>query len=314
MDKLIPPTVCVLLTYHHGAAHLAQQLQSLKAQTFPIDTLLIGDDSSLGDLSLTAVLADINLAPMTVQVLSAPRLGATANFMFLAAHAPAARYYAFCDQDDIWLPEKLARAVSWLGTISADRPALYGSATRYITEGGAFLGVSAPMPRAPEFANALVQCMAGGNTMVFNAAALALLKRISATPAQTAQVSHDWLLYALVSGCGGALHYDANPTVYYRQHGDNLRGENRSVAARAQRTAGLFNGVFRARLRAQVAALQWAADLLSPESQIQLSLFVQALNNPSPWRRLHALRASGARRQSAMEQVALTLAMLIGRL
>ena len=311
MDKLIPPTVCVLLTYHHGAAHLAQQLQSLKAQTFPIDTLLIGDDSSLGDLSLTAVLADINLAPMMVRVLSGPHQGAAANFMSLVAQTPAARYYAFCDQDDSWLPEKLARAVAWLDSIPADRPALYGSATRYITDGGAFLGISAPMPRPPEFANALVQCMAGGNTMVFNAAALNLLKRIGA-PA--GQASHDWLLYALVSGCGGALHYDANPTVYYRQHGANLRGENRSVAARVQRAAGLFNGIFRARLCAQVAALQLGSDMLSPKAQHQLAFFVQALKDPSPWGRLRALRASGAWRQSITEQAALTLAVLMGRL
>lgn len=308
------PTVCVLLTYHHGVAHLAQQLQSLKAQTLPIDALLIGDDSSSGDLSLAAVLADINLAPMTVQVLSAPRQGAAANFLSLVAQAPVARYYAFCDQDDIWLSEKLARAVSWLEHIPAERPALYGSATRYITEGGAFLGVSAPMPRPPEFANALVQCMAGGNTMVFNAAALALLKPIGAAAAQISQISHDWLLYALVSSCGGALHYDTNPTVYYRQHGANLRGENRSVAARVQRAAGLFNGVFRTRLRAQVAALQLGANMLTPESQIQLSLFLQALNERSPWGRLQALRASGTWRQSALEQTALTLAVLLGRL
>ena len=71
--------------------------------------------------------------------------------------------------------------------------------TLLIDEAGRETGRSPRFRAAPGFANALVQSIAGGNTMLFNAAA----KRCSRGRGRRAVVAHDWWAYLLVSGAGG---------------------------------------------------------------------------------------------------------------
>ena len=126
--------------------------------------------------------------------------------------------FAYSDQDDVWFPEKLAKAVSWFEARPTDQPALYFTRTELIEEGGAPIGFSPLFVRAPTFQNALVQNIGGGNTMVFNRAARLALR---ATPADVALVAHDWWTYQVVTGIGGLAHYDPWPSLKYRQHGRN---------------------------------------------------------------------------------------------
>ena len=76
------------------------------------------------------------------------------------------------------------------------------------------------MPRrGPDFANALVENIATGCTVVIDAAAReALLRAIPRSP-----VMHDWWAYLVVSGLGHVV-YDERPFVLYRQHGGNVVG------------------------------------------------------------------------------------------
>ena len=72
-----------------------------------------------------------------------PRKGLVANFLSLACEqSPRGNYFVFSDQDDIWEPDKLARAVDWLRNVPADIPALYCSRTRLIDAEGRAIGFS----------------------------------------------------------------------------------------------------------------------------------------------------------------------------
>lgn len=90
-------------------------------------------------------------------------------FLSLACRAELqADYFAFSDQDDIWLPEKLSRAIGMLEKLPPNTPSLYGSRTQLINAQGEIIGISKLIPHELSFNNALVQNVAGGNTMVFN--------------------------------------------------------------------------------------------------------------------------------------------------
>ena len=105
-------------------------------------------------------------------------------------------------------------------------PLLFCSRTLTITESGTPVGMSPLFRRTPSFRNALVQSLAGGNTMVLNRAA----RDIVALASRRARfVSHDWWAYLLVTGAGGVVHYSAKPLVRYRQHAQNLVGANTSL-------------------------------------------------------------------------------------
>ena len=113
---------------------------------------------------------------------------------------------------------------------------------RLIDEAGKPIGLS-PLFKAPlSFENALVQSIAGGNTMLFNEETRKLL---ATTRESSHIVSHDWWSYILVTGCGGEVCYDPESTLNYRQHSQNLIGSNISIRGRLQRLRRLLKGTFK---------------------------------------------------------------------
>ena len=179
--------------------------------------------------------------------------GVCANFLSLATDpAIDADYFAFSDQDDVWYKDKLQRALTWLVTVPDDVPALYCGRTELVSNDGRSYGFSPLFTRPIAFRNALIQSLGGGNTMVFNKAA----KRLLETTGRLDVVLHDWWMYQLVSAVGGAIRYDPQPALKYRQHPDNLIGSNRGWRARLVRIRMMLSGRFRDWNTMNIAALQ----------------------------------------------------------
>ena len=111
-------------------------------------------------------------------------------------------------------------------------PALYCSRTKLIDKFGKFMGYSPLFKKNPCFQNALVQSLAGGNTMLFNNETKKLLDQIDISKGI---VSHDWLTYLLVSCKDGYIFYDSNAYLSYRQHEKNLIGSNNNFLAKIKR-------------------------------------------------------------------------------
>lgn len=306
------PLVAILLCTYQGEDFLAAQLNSIARQTHRRWKVWASDDGSR-DKTL-AILAHYQKqwGDALLSVLPGPGAGFVANFMSLACNADIrADHYAFADQDDLWESDKIARAVAWLEGMPNDMPALYMSRTRLIDEDGAELGF-APLftARPPTFANAMVQNIGGGNTMVFNAAAQRL---IAANTKDAGMVSHDWWVYMLVTGAGGRAFYDTYPGVRYRQHSENLVGSNAGFLARLWRAALVFGGRFKDWSDRNVRSLTPVRELLTPENRIIFDHFAAARSGPLPLRLL-ALRRSGVYRQGFIDNVGLYVAALFNRL
>jgi len=127
-------------------------------------------------------------------------------------------YYAFSDQDDIWFPDKLEHAID----IINQGYDLYCGRTEIVNSKLTSFGYSPLFSFPPSFQNAIVQSIAGGNTMVFNKKIFTLLKNNSQADVQ----SHDWWTYLLATFTGHKVYYDKNPKVLYRQHSHNYHGSN----------------------------------------------------------------------------------------
>ena len=168
--------VAILLCTYQGEKYLAAQLDSFAAQTYPSWKLWVSDDGST-DATLDQLRAFAERhQPGQVTLQAGPRKGFVKNFMSLICEPTLhADYYALSDQDDIWHPDKLERAVKWLRDVPQGQPALYCTRTELIDGAGQPIGFSPLFTRPPAFANALMQNVAGGNTMVMNNAARDLL-------------------------------------------------------------------------------------------------------------------------------------------
>jgi glycosyltransferase involved in cell wall biosynthesis len=303
--------VAILLCTYNSAPFLPQQLASYVVQTHGEWSLHVNDDGS-SDRTL-ALLEQFREGYPERQVVvhRGPGKGFVHNFLNLACRPDLrAQYYAFSDHDDVWYSDKLARAVAALADIPTHLPALYCSSSELIDERGAHVGYSQRFSKQPGFANALVQSIAGGNTMVFNEAARQLLVTAGETQAVP---SHDWWLYQLVSGAGGIVRYDPEPTLAYRQHASNVVGCNRGFFASCHRIRYLMTGRFRHWNSMNCASLAQAQAILTPENRRIVENFSQARAAWLP-SRLLGLRRTGIYRQTRLGNLGLIVAAFINRM
>ena len=233
-------TVAVLMCTYQGAVHLVEQLESIGAQTHPHWKLWVSDDGSTDDTLAILQRYRERWGAERLEILQGPRAGSMANFLTLTCNpAIEADCFAWADQDDLWEADKLARAVAWMASKGSDTAALYGTRTQLVDAAGQPLGLSPLFTRPPSFQNALVQSIAGGNTMLFNAAARNILMKVGAN---INALAHDWWIYIVVTACGGRVHYDPWPSVRYRQHSRNQYGTNLGFSARWLRMRLLLGG------------------------------------------------------------------------
>jgi glycosyltransferase involved in cell wall biosynthesis len=211
--------VQILLPTYNGCRYLPELLGSVLAQTYSECLITIRDDSSTdGSYSF---LADWARGKDNVQLSRGDRLGPADSFFTLLQDANwECEYFAFCDQDDVWRPEKIGNAVAMMRAADKNRPLLYCSRIEYVDSRLRHLGYS-PRPRRISFSNALVENIATGCTMVINRAARELLIAKGRLPRYV--IMYDVWCYLVISSLGEVI-FDPGPSVLYRQHASNVLG------------------------------------------------------------------------------------------
>jgi hypothetical protein len=301
----------VMVAVFNGETFLEEQLDTLAGQTsLHVDVWVSDDGSSDGSRAILERRAGM-WSKGSFRIVDGPARGFAENFRSLVTNpAIEADYFAFCDQDDLWDADKLARASAWLALGDPAEPRLLGGRTRIVDARGAVSGFSPLFRKAPSFRNALVQSIAGGNTMVFNRTA----RELMATAAGRAPfVAHDWWAYQIVTATGGTCRYDPEPAISYRQHGGNQIGENDSWGARLRRIQAMLDGTMVGWNARNVAALEASAELLTPEAIEVLSRF-RTMRGGSLPARLAAFARSGIHRQTTLGQLGLLAACVLRRL
>lgn len=302
------PAIAVLLASYNGERFLEEQLESIRSQSYPRIDVRVSDDGSSDATNRLLAQWQQHWSKGAFEISQGPKQGFAENFRALLQITPDGYAgYCFADQDDVWLPDKIERALSMLEA-APPGPALYGSRTLLVDESGTPIGLSPLFSRPKSFENALVQSMAGGNTMMLNQQAFALLAE---SARRTSFVTHDWWAYMLVTGAGGTGIYDPEPSLLYRQHAANVVGKNSGVAATFRRLVGVMRGQFRTWAGANIAALEACDDLLTLEARTTLTRWKQAHEARPPFG-LGALRNAGVYRQNVRGNIMLYLAALMG--
>jgi len=305
------PSVAILLCTLNGARFLPSQLASFEQQEFPHWHVLASDDGSSDETNAILSIFQRKHGADKVDIRIGPRKGPVANFLSLACEQNLkGDYFAFSDQDDIWEPDKLARAVGWLRKIPAEIPGLYCSRTHLIDAQDRAIGLSPRFQKKPSFCNALVQNLAGGNTMVFNQKARALLMHYGSTIDVPV---HDWWLYLITTAAGGQVYYDSYPSVRYRVHADNLIGSNASWASRMKRLRMLMGGRFREWTEQNTKALDPFRPHMTTENRKIFDLFCQARHQPLVPRAMGFAR-SGVYRQTFLGNLGLLAGILMKKI
>lgn len=224
------PKVAIVLATFNGEQFLAEQLQSLCDQTFAGWQLWVRDDGSddaTRDILRSAAADDSRIHIVQDHL---GRLGSAHSFGELLRRVTEIEpdYVFLCDQDDVWLPHKVARQLAVIQAsereAGCDRPVLVHSDLAVVD--AELRPVHASFMRhlrqRPETAGPLptllVQNFVTGSTIVINRSLLKL-----ALPFPVEVVLHDWWL-GLVAAAAGKLRFVPEPLVMYRQHPANQVG------------------------------------------------------------------------------------------
>ena len=311
VERSSSPLVAILLCTYNGARFLAEQLDSLEAQTHQNWIVVASDDGSTDSTLEILQQYQAKWPSGKLTIRSGPQKGFAKNFLSLACDPNIrADCYAFCDQDDVWLPEKLTVALeNIVSNQHADIPYLYCGRTKYVTEKLKPCGMSPLFVFPPSFRNALVQSIAGGNTMVFNNAAKLLLEKVGPVDVP----SHDWWLYQLITGLEGDVFYDRIPQLLYRQHVFAMVGGNNSFPAKMERVWMLLQGRFQKWNTQNIEALKQVNHLLVKNHQEILSMF-EIMRCAALKDRFRLMEVCGLYRQTRRGTFSLFLATLIKKI
>ena len=294
----------VLLATLNGASFLEQQLDSISSQTAgEIDVLASDDGSTDRTLEILAARKS-QWNKGAFEIVTGPGRGFAQNFRSLVERSDdSSEYFAFSDQDDVWMPEKLEQAVRFLARYKT-KPCVFSSASILIDETGTEIGTPSSCRRGPGFRHAILQNIAGGNTMVMNREAFNLLRK---TSHQIGKLSHDHWLYIIVTAVGGHFEHSETPTLFYRQHANNAIGIKRGSFFKKHmwRLNRYMTGRVRARTDACLNAIEESRELLTDDAKRVLDSCKVLHDGDSMISRLLALRQSGVYRGSASGQCGL---------
>lgn len=290
------PRVAILMATYNGRAWIEAQCASIFAQQGVDWTLLVSDDASTdGTLEYLREIAahrrDVVLLPT-----AAPSGSSAANFARLLREVDLDRYdfFALADQDDIWLPDKLARACLMLRRKAADGyssnvEALYADGRR------ALVAKSSPQHAHDHY----FESPGPGCSFVMSRR---LMQRVvpvlQAIHERSDRVFayHDWFLYAFARRAGFVWHIDPKPTMLYRQHAHNVLGANIGLLPRWRRLQRIWSGWYLDEVRWQHDILE-SLSALMPAGRTTLSADLLRLDTFSARLRFCLRVAPEARRR-----------------
>lgn len=251
------PKVAVCLAAYNGIAWLPEQIDSILAQQHVAVTVFVSvDASSDGTESLIDAWAqrEVRIVPLPMGLRFG---GAAANFFRLLKEVDFSGfdYVALSDQDDVWSPEKLQRAVTTLRNEAAD--GYSSNVEAFWPDGRQCLIDKAQPQRAWDF---LFEAAGPGCTYVGSRQMMLDFKKFLCEQGElVGEVTlHDWLLYAFARARGYRWVIDAQPSMRYRQHPHNQVGVNVGWRAYCWRLRKIIRGwwIGQARLIARLLGLE----------------------------------------------------------
>lgn len=279
------PRVAIFVAAYNGARYLHALVDSLLNQTGVEVTIYINDDKS-SDQTPTVCMSLAEEHKNITYTQNQQNLGVSQNFMTLVQRTSIGSYdyYAFADQDDIWLPKKLIVAIRALKLNNANF--YYSRVSNYDATCTTFLYNSAHAELRNESKEmATISPGVLGCTIVFDNFILGLLHRYKP---KTYPMFHDSWTYA-VSRFLGKVYFDGTePLIKRRLTGSNVEGlDQRSARSRfANHIRTLQKGIERPNSTVAEYLLEGYSDLLSITDKKLLQTIAYYRDTPLTYVRL----------------------------
>ena len=298
--------VQILMSTYNGEQYLREQLDSIVAlEGFDRICVLIRDDGSTDHTR--QILHDYE-NQYGFEVLYETNIGVNASIYRLLEKSSAnCRYFAICDQDDVWLPNKMKIALAALSQEPINLPCLFASLSDIVDSNLRHLGYSVYPKRGATYYNALIQNIAAGHTQVFNSSMKKLLLDANIESAHVV----DWWIYLTASAFGKVIFYP-KCTVLHRQHGNNAVGYSLHPWAKfIKRLRWIFTGKGNAISKQILSFYTSYKEFLPPEYRKETERYLKFGNNL--FTRIYYALTCKVYRQQPLENILFKLLYVIGK-
>lgn len=207
--------ICVIMSTYNGEKYIEQQLDSIF--TSPQNIFLYVRDDGSKDRTIE-ILKDYGIKhAVSIEVNEGKNVGSAESFLTALRECPKADYYAFCDQDDVWIDGKLSAAMEQIG--ATNQPVLWCSDYQ-VTDSDLHVIIQSVLEQpVQDSVRAVFYNNVPGCTMVFNWALMQELRKVEISNIRM----HD-IMAINVALITGRVIFDKTPYVLYRQHGNNVLG------------------------------------------------------------------------------------------
>jgi len=229
---------------YNGEKYVSEQVDSLLSQTFSDFSLYVQDDaSSDGTWDILTTYAEQYPEKIKVSRNRVNSGSAKHNFLEMMCRMQD-NYLMLCDQDDVWLPDKIERTLTKMKEMEKEHgtetPILIHSDLTVVDKQLQLINPSYRQAMNSNYNRTalhqvLIQNCITGCTAMYNRSLSALLNRI---PVYC--IMHDWWLELVAAAFGKIGHID-DQTVLYRQHGKNSIGA-KDVRSLSYKVSRLING------------------------------------------------------------------------
>lgn len=209
------------MSTYNGQQFLSEQIRSIQEQSYTDWTLFIRDDGSSDNTK--EILKDFERQDSRIHLIDSDKsdnLGVIKSFHKLVNYERAG-YYFFCDQDDVWLPNKLELSLNEAQNYPADLPLMVYMDLKVVNQDLEIMTESMVKSQSHHANTELVQELTE-NTVT---GGVAMINHTLAKMWQETDdiLMHDWFLALLASAFGNLVFID-QPGELYRQHSDNVLG------------------------------------------------------------------------------------------
>ena len=227
-SKMARHNISICMSTYNGTRYISQQIDSLLSQGYPDWKLFVRDDGS-SDNTMDIVKGYVLKYPDKINLINDTlgQLGPSLSFGRILETADS-DYVMFCDQDDIWLPDKIKITFDKIKEIERkyglNTPVLIHTDLKVVDKdlnviANSFWKYQHLNPEKGKTLNRLlVQNVITGCTAMINKA---LKDKIKLLPEQT--VIYDWWI-SLAAAAFGKIDYVPIATTLYRQHDNNIVG------------------------------------------------------------------------------------------
>ena len=224
--------VAVLLATYNGELYIRELLDSLIRQTYQNFICYIHDDGSVDD-TLSICKEYYQNYPEKIVILDYPPTGGAKNNFLSFAEYVSADYYCFCDQDDVWLENKLELFVKKASSVNSNkRGLLVFSDLKIVNQdlkvtSNSFYAQTHVVPEKINYKNVLVKGYVPGCAMMIDDF---LFQRVREYHDLNNIKMHDWWIIAIAFMCKSSICIIKKPLLLYRIHSNNTIGVNNDNA------------------------------------------------------------------------------------